>query len=54
MCTHGEGGQDAYAYGPTADRVARRAAVPVMLIRPEEVSRVLPSTPGQEEPADER
>ena len=54
MCTHGEGGPDAYAYGPTADRVARRAAAPVMLVRPEEVSRVLPSTPGQEEPADER
>ncbi len=49
MCTHGEGGPDAYAYGPTADRVARRAAAPVMLIRPEEVSRVLPAAPGVEE-----
>jgi nucleotide-binding universal stress UspA family protein len=43
MCTHGEGGPDAYAYGPTADRVARRAVAPVMLIRPAEVSRVLPT-----------
>jgi nucleotide-binding universal stress UspA family protein len=43
MCTHGEGGPDAYAFGPTADRVARRAAAPVLLIRPEEVTRVLPS-----------
>ena len=42
MCTHGEGGPDLYAYGPTADRVARRATCPVMLIRPEEVSRILP------------
>jgi nucleotide-binding universal stress UspA family protein len=44
MCTHGEGGPDPYAYGPTADRVARRATCPVMLVRPEEVSRVLPGT----------
>ena len=52
MCTHGEGGPDAYAYGPTADRVARRATAPVMLIRPEEVSRVLPPAHdrGQEPP----
>ncbi|HLF02725.1 MAG TPA: universal stress protein [Anaerolineales bacterium] len=49
MCTHGEGGPDAYAYGPTADRVARRAPCPVMLIRPEEVMRVLP-VPEAEEP----
>ena len=42
MCTHGEGGPDPYAFGPTADRVARRAGVPLMLIRPEEVIRVLP------------
>jgi nucleotide-binding universal stress UspA family protein len=42
MCTHGEGGPDPYAFGPTADRVARRASVPVMLIRPEEVIRMLP------------
>ena len=42
MSTHGEGGPDAYAFGATADRVARRATVPVMLIRPEEVIRVLP------------
>ena len=48
MCTHGEGGPDAYAYGPTADRVARRAVAPVMLIRPEEVSRVLPNLAGGE------
>jgi nucleotide-binding universal stress UspA family protein len=43
MCTHGEGGPDQYAYGPTADRVGRRAIAPVMLVRPAEVSRVLPS-----------
>lgn len=49
MSTHGEGGLDPYAYGPTADRVARRAAVPIMLIRPEEVARVLPRNPGVEE-----
>jgi nucleotide-binding universal stress UspA family protein len=49
MCTHGEGGPDAYAYGPTADRVARRSPCPVMLIRPEAVSRVLPLPPGVEE-----
>ena len=42
MCTHGEGGPDPYAFGPTADRVARRATAPVMLIRPEEVIRLLP------------
>jgi nucleotide-binding universal stress UspA family protein len=42
MCTHGEGGPDPYAYGPTADRVARRASCPVMLIRPEEVTHLLP------------
>jgi nucleotide-binding universal stress UspA family protein len=46
MCTHGEGGPDPYAYGPTADRVGRRATCPVMLVRPVEVSRVLP-TPQQ-------
>jgi nucleotide-binding universal stress UspA family protein len=49
MCTHGEGGPDPYAYGPTADRVARRATCPVMLIRPEEVSRVLPGPAQPEE-----
>jgi nucleotide-binding universal stress UspA family protein len=49
MCTHGEGGPDAYAYGPTADRVARRAVAPVMLIRPEEVSRVLPTMTDRQE-----
>jgi nucleotide-binding universal stress UspA family protein len=42
MCTHGEGGPDPYAFGPTADRVARRATAPVMLIRPPEVIRMLP------------
>jgi len=42
MCTHGEGGPDAYAYGPTADRVARRSPCPVMLIRPQEVRALLP------------
>ena len=41
MCTHGAGGPDPYAFGPTADRVARRAPMAVMLIRPEEVSRAL-------------
>ena len=49
MCTHGEGGPDAYAYGPTADRVARRAHAPVMLIRPEEVSRALAAPTRDEE-----
>jgi nucleotide-binding universal stress UspA family protein len=49
MSTHGEGGPDPYAYGPTADRVARRALAPVMLVRPEEVSRILPRPPGVEE-----
>ena len=49
MCTHGEGGPDAYAYGPTADRVARRAIAPVMLIRPEEISRMLPSAADRRE-----
>jgi nucleotide-binding universal stress UspA family protein len=51
MCTHGEGGPDPYAYGPTTDRVARRATCPVMLIRPEEVSRILPGTQGEDQPA---
>lgn len=50
MCTHGEGGPDPYAYGPTTDRVARRATCPVMLIRPEEVSRILPG-PQNESPS---
>jgi len=50
MCTHGEGGPDPYAFGPTADRVARRATVPVMLIRPEEVIRVLPLPESLREP----
>ena len=43
MCTHGEGGLSPWAFGPTADRVSRRATVPIMLIRPEEVTRILPS-----------
>ncbi|HLE29650.1 MAG TPA: universal stress protein [Anaerolineales bacterium] len=42
MSTHGEGGPDPYAYGPTTDRVARRAPCPVMLIRPAEVRELLP------------
>jgi len=42
MCTHGNGGLHPYAYGGTADRVARRAPVPVLLVRPQEVSRMLP------------
>ena len=42
MCTHGDGGLSPYAYGGTADRVARRSTVPVLLVRPEEVSRMLP------------
>jgi nucleotide-binding universal stress UspA family protein len=54
MCTHGEGGPDPYAYGPTADRVARRATCPVMLVRPEEVSRVLPGPHGVAQLAGER
>ncbi len=49
MSTHGEGGPDQYAYGSTADRVARRSPVPVLLVRPEEVSRILPRPPGVEE-----
>jgi nucleotide-binding universal stress UspA family protein len=48
MSTHGEGGPDMYAFGPTADRVARRATVPVMLVRPEVVNRVLPHLPWEE------
>jgi len=51
MCTHGEGGPNPYAYGPTTDRVARRATCPVMLIRPEEVSRMLPGALGEDKPA---
>jgi nucleotide-binding universal stress UspA family protein len=51
MCTHGEGGPDPYAYGPTADRVARRSRCPVMLIRPEAVSSMLPGPAGEEPPA---
>jgi nucleotide-binding universal stress UspA family protein len=43
MATHGEGGASPWAYGPTTERVARRATVPVMLVRPEEVTRMLPS-----------
>jgi nucleotide-binding universal stress UspA family protein len=43
MGTHGEGGPSPWAFGPTADRVSRRATVPVMLVRPEEVTRILPS-----------
>jgi nucleotide-binding universal stress UspA family protein len=43
MGTHGEGGPSPWAFGPTADRVARRATVPILLIRPEEVARILPS-----------
>lgn len=42
MSTHGDGGLSPYAFGGTADRVARRSTVPVLLIRPEEVSRMLP------------
>lgn len=44
MSTHGEGGPSPWAFGPTADRVSRRAPIPVMLIRPEEVARILPTT----------
>lgn len=42
MCTHGDGGLTPYAYGSTADRVARRASVPVLLVRPEQISQMLP------------
>lgn len=49
MSTHGEGGPSPWAFGPTADRVARRATVPVMLIRPEEVARILPGLGHVEE-----
>jgi len=48
MNTHGEGGLAPYAYGPTADRVARRTICPIMLIRPTEVSRMLPGPPIEE------
>ncbi|MBI3362349.1 MAG: universal stress protein [Chloroflexi bacterium] len=43
MGTHGEGGPEPFSYGATADRVARRSPAPVMLIRPEEVTRALPT-----------
>ncbi len=42
MSTHGESGLRPYAYGGTADRVARRSLVPVLLVRPEEISQMLP------------
>jgi len=51
MSTHGEGGPSPWAFGPTAERVSRRAAVPVMFIRPEEVIRILP-TRGKPEESD--
>lgn len=51
MSTHGEGGPDGYAFGPTADRVARRSPIPVTLVRPEEVSRSLPMPRSETEHA---
>lgn len=42
MCTHGHHGLHPYAYGSTADRVARHSPVPVTLVRPEEVTHMLP------------
>lgn len=42
MSTHGDSGLHPYAYGGTADRVTRRSSVPVLLVRPEEISRMLP------------
>lgn len=52
MSTHGEGGASPWAFGPTTDRVSRRASVPVMLVRPEEVTRILP-TRGKAEESDQ-
>ena len=51
MSTHGEGGPSPWAFGPTADRVSRRAPMPVMLVRPEEVARILPTTGRVEDSA---
>ncbi len=42
MSTHGHHGLHPYAYGSTADRVARHSPVPVMLVRPQEVAHMLP------------
>jgi len=39
MSTHGSGGLKPYAFGRTADRVARRSSVPTTLIRPKEISK---------------
>jgi nucleotide-binding universal stress UspA family protein len=50
MSTHGESGPRPYAYGGTADRVARRAPVPVLLVRPEEVRRLLPLPKIEDKP----
>jgi nucleotide-binding universal stress UspA family protein len=42
MSTHGHGGLHPYAYGSTSDKVARYSPVPVMLVRPVEVTHMLP------------
>ncbi|MCK6579812.1 MAG: universal stress protein [Anaerolineae bacterium] len=42
MSTHGHHGLHPYAYGSTSDRVARHSPVPVMLVRPQEVTHMLP------------
>jgi nucleotide-binding universal stress UspA family protein len=50
MSTHGHSGLHPYAYGGTADRVARHSPVPVLLVRPEEIRHMmpLPRLPGVE------
>jgi nucleotide-binding universal stress UspA family protein len=42
ISTHGLGGPRPYAFGGTADRIARRSQIPVLLMRPKEVSELLP------------
>lgn len=42
ICTHGERGVTPYAFSGTTDRVARRACIPVLFVRPEEVCQLLP------------
>jgi len=42
MSTHGHHGLHPYAYGSTADRVGRHSPVPVTLVRPQEVTHMLP------------
>jgi nucleotide-binding universal stress UspA family protein len=42
LSTHGEGGARPYAFGGTADRIVRRSTIPVLILRPEEVTKLLP------------